>query len=151
MAKIDYYGIQTQIKTQLTNSLGTLVLSNTNVGIEIEPIDDPDSQDPWIGIYLDEAPIKTTFLGIGGPQQHIINPTFILEVFTFDINEFRNAAERRDDLVGDVKETLMLDRTLGGKVVVSHLTGIKFDRARMDDESGFFAGAEITYVTEVRG
>jgi len=150
MAHVDYYGIQEAIQTQLNNSLGTKVLSNQNVSINIEPIDDPDGVSPWIGIYLDNAGLEPKFIA-GGNQPYEVNPTFIIECFEFDINEFKNACQRRDNLAKDIIETLTLDLTISNNVKWHQATNINFDIGQREEDVGFFVGAEITLTAELRG
>jgi hypothetical protein len=144
MAQVDYFGIQQAIQTQLSNSLTT-----QNVSINIEPIDDCDSVEPWIGIYLEEAVREV--LTIGGSTPHEITATFVIECFQFDINEFRNACERRDDFIKEVEEVLLLDRTFSGAVTVSEITKVSFDIGKLPDDVGFYVGGEIFLETRVRG
>jgi hypothetical protein len=144
MAQVDYYGVEQAIQTQLTNSLTT-----TNVSNNIEPIDDPDGHVPWIGIYLEEANWED--IRIGGNTPHEVNLSLVVECIQFDINEFRNACEKRDDFIKEVTEVLLLDRTFNGTVTVSQINKITFDHGLLPDDVGFFAGGEIFLTARLKG
>lgn len=141
---VDYYGIQQAIQTQLSNSLTT-----QNVSINIEPIDIPDSMNPWIGIYLEESSWEVT--RCGGSTPHEVFVTYVIECFQFDINEFSNACESRDDFMNEVQQVLLLDRTFSGAVTVSQITKTRFDIGRSSDDLGFFVGGEIFLEARVKG
>jgi hypothetical protein len=149
MAQVNYFNIQKAIKGQLTNSFSTAPQSIP--AIEIEPIDDPDGESPFIGIFLTEAIRVVT--RIGGSTPHQVQPIFSLECLAFDSNEFVNACEKRDQLVSQVEESLLVSRFLpmSGTNQVNDLrvTGIDFDTG--DADPGFFARGIITLETEVIG
>lgn len=149
MAQVNYFNIQKAIKGQLTNSFSTA--PNSVPQVEIEPIDDPDGNTPFIGIFLTEASREVR--RIGGTTPHQVKPVFSLECLGFDINEFANACEQRDLLLSQVEETLILNRFLpmsgSNQVDDLRVTGIDFDTGDTDD--GFFARGIITLETEVTG
>jgi len=144
MSQVDYFGISQAIETQLTNSLTT-----ANVSINIEPIDDPDGVVPWIGIYLEEASWED--IRTGGTTPHEVTNTFVIECIQFDINEFKNACEKRDDFIKEVTEVLLLDRTFSGAVTVSHINKITFENGSSPDDVGFFAIGEIFLEARLKG
>lgn len=151
MAQVNYFNIQKAIKGQLINSFSTA--PNSIPQVEIEPIDDPDGNAPFIGIFLTESFREITRIAGPSSRPHQVRPVFSLECLGFDINEFANACEQRDLLVSQVEETLILNRFLpmSGSNQVNDLrvTGIDFDTGDTDD--GFFARGIITLETEVTG
>jgi hypothetical protein len=151
MAQVNYFNIQKAIKSQLTNSFSTA--PNSIPQVKIEPIDDPDGNAPFIGIFLTESTREVR--RIAGPSSlpHQVKSVFKLECLGFDINEFANACEQRDLLLSQVEETLIMNRFLpmsgSNQVDDLQVTGIDFDTGDTDD--GFFARGIMTLETEVVG
>lgn len=142
MAQVDFYGIQQQIQTQLQNSLTT-----AEVRVEIEPIWTAPEQTLFVGIFLDNCPIE--LINIGGPTPHIFKPTFLIECVAWH-EDMPTVVQNRDNLMKEVTEVLLLDRTLDGKVEVSLTTNWDLQTGR-DANAGLFADAILTFETELRG
>jgi hypothetical protein len=145
MAQVNFYGIQQQIQTQLQSSLASV--PNSGVRIEIEPIVTLAEQTLFIGIFLDNSPI--TLVNIGGLTPHTFRPIFLIECVAWH-EDMPTAVQNRDNLMKEVIEVLLLDRTLNGEVLVSEVTNADFQTGR-DDNAGLFADAILTFETELRG
>lgn len=145
MAQVDFYGIQQQIKTQLDSSLASVITSG--VRVEIEPLDTLAEQTLFVGIFLDTSPIE--LINIGGSTPHIFKPTFLIECVAWH-EDMPATIQNRDNLMKEVIEVLLLDRTLNGLVEVSQVINVDFETGQ-DDNAGLFADAILTFETEVRG
>ena len=145
MAQVDFFGIQQQIKTQLDNSLASVVTSG--VRVEIEPLGTLAEQTLFVGIFLDTSPIE--LINIGGATPHIFKPTFLIECVAWH-EDMLAAVQNRDNLMKEVIEVLLKDRTLNAKVEVSRVLNIDFETGQ-DDNAGLFADAMLTFETKLRG
>lgn len=67
----------------------------------------------------------------------------------FDMNSYREAAIKRDEVLGILELILMANRTIDGLVTASQLSGGEFMSSRNADESAFVAMAETVMESEV--
>ncbi len=145
MAQVDFFAIQQQIKTQLDSSLASK--ASSGVLVEIEPVYSLSEQTLSVGVFKDNCPIE--LINIGGATPHIFKPVFLI-VTTAWHEDMPTAVQNRDNLMKEVTEVLLLDRTLNAQVEVLLLTNIDWMTGE-DANAGLFADAVLTVETEVRG
>ena len=144
MARVDYYAIETQIKSILDADSN---LTGTTVSVEGEILFSAE-QTPWVGIYLErrEAPASLQTLAAGQRTNFLLR--FSIWCWSFSLESITKAIQQRDDLLGKVEISLMSNRTLGNLVRKSWLEGGEMPSGRMPDNTGFVSGAEIILVAE---
>lgn len=136
MARIDYYGIEQALKTQLQNDSD---LSGKRVEIERFPTFDPMDGDA-IYIYLENRQAPENIQRIRAGTSTDMDLFLSVWIFAFHADDNEKSAEFRDDLLGQVELAIMDDRTLGGTVDTCWINGGEFHHM---EESGFWNGAEI--------
>lgn len=137
MARVDYYAIQEAIKTVLdadANLSGvTVVLEEDEFLIE---------QTPWIGIYLLDRNKDGESIA-AGTRQHF-DVRYELWCVEHHPETVRQAAEARDDLIGNAEVALMGNRNLSGTLaagVALEIESGEFETAR--SQAGFVMAGSI--------
>jgi hypothetical protein len=129
---IDYTGVIEYLANMLDEGLEATVL--------IEPSDYGATIGPEVSVSLSTEQNKEDT--IGSPD-----PYFTIAMYDIFCSEFSpdgvlEACRRRDVLMGQVRDLLKTDRTLGGKVGNTQIGDVKFDTAR--SSAGFFSAANLT-------
>jgi len=144
VARVDYFAIETQIKTILDAEAS---LSGTSVLIEEELTFERGN---IVGIFLDdrEAPEELQSLSAGTRTRFLV--TFSIWCWHFGVGRDRRVPmEQRDDLVGNVEIALMKERTLNGTVNMSWLAGGEFLSGPGETKNQFMSGAQIILIVDV--
>ena len=143
MARVDYYALETAVKTALeadaavVATAGLVILVEEEVSMHRVPV-------VVITLASRAAPDELQPLRAGKGTRFLVELVLFVYFYALDVSE---AARQRDDLVGKVEIALMNDRTLGGACNYLYLTGGTFVTAR--DESGFNSGAEVRVTVDV--
>lgn len=142
MARVDYFAIQEAIKTVLE---ADQTIADAHIALEEEL---EFNQQNHILIYLmdRDAPENRQTLSGGTRTKFLIN--FSIWCFAYHMSELKEAMRRRDDLIGKVEIALMKNRSLGGVVDGSWITGGEFANASQEGSASLFAGGEIRLTTE---
>tara|TARA_Y100000310_G_scaffold279946_1_gene299384 strand:+ start:176 stop:622 length:447 start_codon:yes stop_codon:yes gene_type:complete len=143
MARVDYYQIEKDIKTQLEADAD---LASVSVRIEEEP---EFVMGDHVIIYLlgREAPEDMQSISAGTETRYLV--TFSIMCFSTGL-QLEQLLERRDDLLSQVELALMSNRKFANaQIQSSWLQGGEFENSRNGDEGLFNAGAEIELVVDV--
>ncbi len=113
-------------------------------GVTVEVEADPPAnieKAPWVGIFLNSWESSSRQVIAAGTAKRIL-VEFELVCVGADMEEFRTAAKRRDDLMGNVQLALLSDVTFGGTVELREMTGGEFDNANAEG-GGILASGTI--------
>lgn len=143
MARIDYYAIETEIKTILD---ADATLTGTLITVEDELLFGAE-RTPWVGVFLERRDAGDQSLSSG--QRTRYNLRFSIWCWEYSLESISKAIQLRDDLLGKVEVALMGNRTLNGKVSTSWLEGGDLPSARVPESNGFVSGGEIILIADV--
>ena len=133
MARVDYFAIQEKIQEVL---LADQDLKDAGVTVIVEEDEFLIEMTPWIGIFLNSREKDGESIA-GGRRQHFILSVELLCV-AHHPESVREAARKRDDLIGMAEIALMGNRNLGGVLRAGAALEIErgdFESAR--GEAGF--------------
>ncbi len=137
MARVDYYGIQQAIKAVLDADDRL-----HGVTVIIEEDEFQVEQTPWIGVYLLDRDKDGESIAAGRRQN--FNVRYELWCVAHHPESVRQAAEARDDLIGNAEVALMANRTLRGALnagVALEIESGEFESAR--SQAGFVMAGSI--------
>lgn len=115
-------------------------LEGTTVEVEADPPANIEKA-PWVGVFLTSWESSGRQVLAAGTAKRIL-VEFELVCIAADLEEFRTAAKRRDELMGNVQLALLSDVTLGGTVELRDMTGGDFENANADG-GGILASGTI--------
>ena len=142
MARLDYYAIETAIKTLLE---ADATLAGTVVTVEDELLFGAE-RTPWVGIFLDRRDPGEQSLSAGTRTRY--NIRLSIWCWEYSMESISKAIQLRDDLVGKVEVALMKQRTLNDTVTKSWIEGGELPSARVPDNNGFVSGGEIILIAD---
>lgn len=128
----DYTAILEELKEILDNDI-------ENIVVIIEPAELGTSVTAEIGLYLVSEESNETTLNTPSPYHNILNISVFCSEYSPD--GVKAASQKRDALVGRVKEILHGNRTLNGKVDNTQFGDITFDTGGGD--GGFYSAANL--------
>lgn len=128
----DYTMILETLKDILDNGLD-------NVVVIVEPAEIGTSVTSEVGLYLVSEESNESTLNTPSPYHNILNISVLCSEYSPD--GVKEASQKRDALVGRVKEILHGNRTLNGVVDNSQFGDIAFDTASGD--GGFYSAANL--------
>ena len=146
MARVDYFSIETAIKTILDADAD---LASVSVLIEEELT---VQRGNVIGIYLDDRDAAEQDQSLSAGTRTRFNVRFSIWCWHFGVGRDRRVPmEQRDDLVGKVEIALMKERSLNSTVDTSWLEGGEFLSGPDPTGKQFMSGASIILVADVTG
>lgn len=147
MARVDYYGIESAVKTLLE---ADSALTGVAVGIE-EEVPFREASALCVEIYATrrDAPAEMQPIRAGKTTRFLLRLS--IWCWAYSLESVSKACQLRDDLMGKVEIALMGDHGLGATVNSSWQEGGEFEtKASPGAQSGFGMGGEIILVADVR-
>ena len=146
MSRIDYYEIELELKDILESAPELSVAVREVTVIVEEDLAVQRGDIIMIDLSRRDAPDELQGLSAGTRTRYLLN----ISVWCYGWGlETKVAMRNRDDLVSRVEIVLQNNRTLGGKVSTSWISGGEFENRRSDTEDQFLSGAEIELVCDV--
>jgi len=144
MARVDYFSIETAIKTILdadADLAGVAILIEEELTVQRGNV---------VGIYLDDRDASDPDQSLSAGTRTRFNVRFSIWCWHFGVGRDRRVPmEQRDDLVGKVEIALMKERTLNDTVNMSWLEGGEFLSGPDPTGNQFMSGASIILVADV--
>ena len=142
MPRVDYWSVLEETATVLRDAL-----FETQVVVE-EPLQLALEMTPRVGVYLDSRTYPASQPLAAG---RVARVELRLSVWAWCGSlELKAAVKARDELIAQIEEALMLNRTLNDRVDTLWLEGGEMPSSQLPDSNGYISGGEVAVHIELR-